>query len=369
VRWFVPAALLVAATVTGCATDSANSIADYRRATTLPPLELPPDLTQAAATPLALPVTEPTTLMQREPADGAQVATAGSSVLPQFANARLLGDGHNRWLLIDAPVEQVWPVARSFWEQNGFELKRNDPAIGLLETQWTENRADIPQGPIRRFIGKVLDALYSAPTRDKFRLRVERGSDPETTELYLSHYGVEEMYDESGASDRGYWRSRPADPELVAEMQRRLLIHFGVPEQRSRTLLANSEQQPLRAQYATTAAGAPEVVVSEPFARTWRRTGVALERLGLVVEDRDRSAGLYHLRGFDAVTDANGGKGGGFFSWLRGIGDTAVDTTPLTLQVEASGGDSCRLRIMPTADNGADPRAEKLLQQLALELQ
>jgi outer membrane protein assembly factor BamC len=36
--------------------------------------------------------------------------------------------------------------------------------------------------------------------------------------------------------------------------------------------------------------------VQEPFDRAWRRVGVALDRVGFTVEDRDRATGTYFVR-------------------------------------------------------------------------
>jgi len=38
------------------------------------------------------------------------------------------------------------------------------------------------------------------------------------------------------------------------------------------------------------------IVLNDPFDRSWRKVGLALESAGLVVEDRDREKGIYYLR-------------------------------------------------------------------------
>ena len=83
---------------------------------------------------------------------------------------------------------------------------------GVMETDWAENRAKIPQGVIRNMLGKVLDQAYSAPERDKFHTRIERGQKPGTTEVYISHRGMYEMYVNDAnlrQTGRTVWQPRP----------------------------------------------------------------------------------------------------------------------------------------------------------------
>jgi outer membrane protein assembly factor BamC len=56
--------------------------------------------------------------------------------------------------------------------------------------------------------------------------------------------------------------------------------------------------------------------LQEQFSRAWRRTGLALDRVGFTVEDRDRSRGLYFVRYVDPESDLRGKEEKGFFSKL-----------------------------------------------------
>ena len=47
------------------------------------------------------------------------------------------------------------------------------------------------------------------------------------------------------------------------------------------------------------------LLVYEDFSRAWRRTGVALDRVGFAVEDRNRSDGTYFVRYSDPLADQN----------------------------------------------------------------
>ena len=54
--------------------------------------------------------------------------------------------------------------------------------------------------------------------------------------------------------------------------------------------------------------GAGPLVVNDSFDRAWRRVGLALDRVGFTVEDRDRSKGLFYVRYIDPERDLDAGK-------------------------------------------------------------
>ena len=197
-------------------------------------------------------------------------------------------DGNQQWLVVHGAPSQVWPKVREFWLQEGFLVKMEDPRVGILETGWAENRADIPGGPIRNFLGKVIDAVYSSATRDQFRVRLERGTESGTTEVFLTHRGVEEVLQGGIEDGNAVWQPRPTDPELEAEMLKRLMVYLGIEEQKAEAMVARQSGPTVRAQMVSNDSGSM-LIVNEDFSRAWRRTGVALDRVGFAVEDRNRS--------------------------------------------------------------------------------
>jgi outer membrane protein assembly factor BamC len=267
---------------------------DYKSARSLPSLEIPPDLAAPGqAESLEVPeIGEGATTYSsyREGAGAGSASPTREAVLAEPRAARLVRTSDQQWLVVEAPPEQVWPKVREFWVKNGFALDIEDPKIGILETKWAENRADIPQDPIRRVLGKVLDSVYSAATRDKFRVRLERGTEPETTEVYLIHRGMEEV----SQGESFVWQPRPSNPELEAEMLKRLMVALGVED--TGALVTTAEAQAPRAAMGRGPEGTPVLTLNEDFSRAWRRTGLALDKVGFTVEDRDRSKGVYYVR-------------------------------------------------------------------------
>lgn len=290
---------------------------DYREASEAPTLEVPPDLTSSSiddglVVPDIAPASGSASLSdyRRERVNTQTIRT--SAVLPKQDNIRVMRDKSTHWLVIQGTAQEVWPRMREFWLQSGMLIKREDPRIGILETDWAENRADIPQDFITRNISKLFDSIYSAATRDKYRVRLEQGSEPGTTELYLTHRGAEEVINESTGSST-IWKPRPSDPELEVEMLRRIMVFFGVEENKAQNQFASSQNRVDRAVLTQGVNGDATLTVKDDFARAWRRTGLALDRVGFTVEDRDRSRGLYYVRYIDPKKDSNAKKEKGLF--------------------------------------------------------
>lgn len=292
-----------------------NQILEYKQARSAPDLEVPPDLTTSRIDDhMTVPDLGPTASGSASLSDytrersGTVAAALRSAnrgeVLPQPEKIRVLGDGDKKWLLVQDPADDVWAVVRDFWVSNGWLMKLEDPRIGIMETEWAENRAGIPTGFIRDFLGGAFGSLYDAGTRDKFRVRLERGDRSGTTEVYLTHYGAEEQFDGSGDVTR--WILRPRDPELEVEMLRRLVLHLGVEEQHGSALLASAERAPGKPRATRIKAGDGASALrldGEGFGRAWRLVGLVLDRTGFVVEDRDRKEGLYYVRYVDPLRE------------------------------------------------------------------
>lgn len=281
---------------------------DYKSAGKLPPLEIPPDLTSPTAdnrfsVPDAAPQGSATfSVYNKERAGQPQTVTTGSNLLPAQDKIRVERAGTQRWLVVNATPEQVWPVVKEFWQENGFLINLEIPESGVMETDWAENRAKIPLDGIRSVLGKVMDGLYSTSERDKFRTRLERGAEQGSSEIYISHRGMYEVIEGGDGGNRTVWQPRPADPELEADMLRRLMVRFGVDDTRSQSLMTADGKRE-RAKVTRSRDGAGNLALDDSFDRAWRRVGLALDRVGFTVEDRDRSKGLYFVRYVDPDID------------------------------------------------------------------
>ncbi|MBP6565144.1 MAG: outer membrane protein assembly factor BamC [Burkholderiales bacterium] len=298
------ATVALALALSGCESTNLTKRIDYKSTTTGPALELPPDLTTpryddrfsvSTASGLA--------------AQQAGGKTREAEFLATAPNARVARAGNERWLVVKASPEQAWDVSRRFWADTGFVLAVEQPALGLMETDWAENRADIPADALRRTLGQFADIFYTTYKRDKFRTRIERGAEAGTVEIYIAHRGMEQVptakIDNSSPAAFA-WALMPPSPDLEAEMLTRLMIRFGTTEPQAIAAVAQAAAQPDRARLEKGADGVPKLVVDESFDRAWRRVGLALDRSGFTVVDRDRSTGVYYVRYADP--DAEIGK-------------------------------------------------------------
>ena len=248
---------------------------------------------------------------------------SGPSVLPKIEGARMERYGDQRWVVVKGEADRVWPLVREFWIDNGYALAREQPEAGVMETEWFDDRTKIPQDIVRRTIGRVIDGLYSTPRRDKFRTRLEKGAEPGTTEIFVSNRWVEEVFTNS-QQDRTVWQSRPSDKDLEAEMLARMLVKLGANEAQVTAAKARGgapvragQAPPIEARNAVLEnAGAGPLVVNDSFDRAWRRVGLALDRVGFTVEDRDRSKGLFFVRYIDPDVDLKTGQKDSFVDKL-----------------------------------------------------
>ena len=307
----------------GCSSfELPGSKIDYKTSSKLPPLEVPPDLTRPSGddrfvVPDANPRSTATYSAYSQERTGEARATR-SGILPTQDNARIERAGTQRWLVVKGKPDALWPVVREFWQEAGFIVNVEMPAAGIMETDWAENRARVPQSGIRGFLSRAMDSVYDTSERDKFRTRLELGVDPGTTEIYISHRGMEEVF-AGGSQDlrETRWQPRPPNPELEAEMLGRLMARLGVDPERVKSQLA-SPAAPLRASLAKGGAAGSMLTLTDEFDRAWRRVGLALDRIGFTVEDRDRSKGLYFVRYIDPDADNKSGKANeGWLSKLK----------------------------------------------------
>jgi outer membrane protein assembly factor BamC len=219
--------------------------------------------------------------------------TGKEAVTPVVEGMRVERDGNRRWLVVSKPAKDLYPSVREFWQENGFILMTDSPETGIMETDWAENRAKIPQDIIRKTLGKVFDSLYSTGERDKFRTRLETNSKGET-EIYVTHRGaVEEL--KGADKSQTMWTTRANDPELEAEFISRMMQRLGYSEQAAKSEVskaATKTSSVSRLKKDVT----PRLEFASNFDRAWREVGVGLDRSNFTVEDRDRSSGVYFVR-------------------------------------------------------------------------
>lgn len=292
-----------ALTLSGCSTwnqlvGSEESV-DYKSTVRGDPLSIPPDLTQLNDGAHYRAPEGPTTFTEYAQSQNAQRNLSPSErILPQPEGIRVVRDGDLRWLVVDKPAEEIYPQVVEFWGENGFTIRNQDPRAGLIETDWAENRAKIPEGWIRSALGAIIDQVFDSGERERFRTRLERVDGK--TEIYVSHQHMVETPTTDGATFK--WVFGEEDPGLNAAMLARMMVYLGTDVQQAQQLVAQAEKDDDRPDITMSELGSAELMLGEPFDRAWRRVGVAIDSAGFSVEDRDRSTGDYYVRYLDTDT-------------------------------------------------------------------
>jgi outer membrane protein assembly factor BamC len=345
--------------LTACSTLTTEKV-DYKSTGKGPTLDIPPDLTQLSRDSRYSVVNGAVSasgFQASQPSQAIPVATTS------LGEVRIERSGTQRWLVINRPADKLWEPVRDFWQENGFLLTLDQVNLGIMETDWAENRAKIPSDFIRNTLGKLMDSLYSTGERDKFRTRLERNA-AGGTDIFISHRGMIEVFD-SAQKDRTVWQPRPADPELEAEFLRRLMLKLGVSEVQTKQALAAPVVKAVSR--VTEVAGQSVVQIDDGFDRAWRRVGLSLDRTGFTVEDRDRSKGVYFVR----YVEPNSNKSEpGFFGKLFSFSSSS-DASPLKFRISVASEGAATLVSIQNAVGQADrsDTAQRILKLIAEDLQ
>ena len=362
------------ASLTGCSlfgSISDSNKVDYKSAKKASTLDVPPDLTQLQKDNR---YSLPDSTNGIATASGYNANKNAAPVLAQQAGnpavvapntldgIKVERAGNQRWLVVHQTPEQLWPQLKTFWEDSGFTIAIDQPTAGIMETDWNENRARLPQDFVRETLGKLIDGLYSTNQRDKYRTRVERLPDG-SSEIYVSQHGIEEVPTGSD-KETMVWTARPNDPGLEALFLAKLMTKLSggdnADEAQAKTAVASAIVQP---QHATLMGSGADrsVEVDEGFDRAWRRVGLALDRAGFTVEDRDRTQGLYFVRYVDDSTAPAKGFFSKLFSWGSSEEDKEAQRYRISVKATPAGTTSQVTVLDNTGKRDATPVTEKIL--------
>ena len=346
-----PIILLAVITLTGFALTGCDSLPfindapDYKGAGRAKPLEVPPGLTSVTSSDsYTVPGSTSFSTYNQTQEDG---EVGVEKILPNADGVSMQRAGNSRWLVVNAPAEKVWPVIREFWLDQGFAVRVEQPDIGVMETEWIESDALKVQekGKLLDRFDKYLDKLSGYADRRKFRTRLDNGAVAGTTEIYMTHRTVSSAPDDGknkiqtqlGEIETGYRadsskkEATATDDELDVELLRRLMVKLGVDVNKAKQIAAAAVVAK-HAELLKEADGGAALSIDDGFDRGWRRVGLALDRVGFVIEDKDRSNGLFFVRYADIDTVTGEKKKKGLLETLKFWGndkttDQASDTT------------------------------------------
>lgn len=341
---------------------------DYKSTVTGDPLSIPPDLTQAnrdarfqapANTSSGLSYNQ----YEKSQADKPAVGNITSNVLPGAEGIQVERDGDLRWLVVDKPAEDIYPVLLEFWNNQGFTIHSEDPAAGVMLTDWAENRAKIPDSWVRTLLSSFVDQVFDSGERERFRTRLERVDGK--TEIYISHQSMIETPTTDGAAFK--WVHAEEDQGVNAVMLARLMVFLGTDLEQARAQVAQAEeaQQGLPVFDASTQKN--QLVLNEGFDRAWRRVGVAIDSAGFSVKDRDRSSGEYYIRYLDADSGEKIEQPNIISRMFRGR--NTAEPLSLRIRVNAQGASQSIVQVVDEAGQvQTDGTAERIIDVLSTHM-
>ena len=319
---------------------------DYQSAKAAPSLDVPPDLTQLA--------TEQRYSIPGAPAASQSVSAvayqtqartteevqASNAVLPSYPGMHIEQQGTQRWLVVDAAPAALWDKVQTFWQQNGFYLTESDRQLGVMQTDWAENRAKLPQDFIRKYLGKVFDSVYDTGERDRYRTVFERTPDGKGTQIFISHQTMVQVYSNTDRTQT-MWQPGTPDPTLDAVFLRKLMVALGASEQQASQQVVQAQQQAQRTPQATLVDDGRALQLPDGFDHAWRRVSLALNTAGFTVTDRNRGSGTFDVRYVDPQAALQAERDSqGFLSKLFGSKPAPVTPQHLRILVQAAGSGS-----------------------------
>ena len=274
---------------------------NYYSDKTVTSLEIPPDLTKPSSQ-NAFKLSEYVSV-QEDTISFSEKDNAikeASSILRAPSNVEVKKAGERRWLVVDKKPDAVWNLSKSFFKSHGFSIKKTNKKIGIMETDYLESHAEIPDqslGVIRSMLKKALKARYALPIVDKYRIRIEPTDNGNKSEVYLTLTSmVEVITGEGGEAENTIWQSQEKDQALETEMLYRLMTFLGSDHAIAREkIIAAKEEKNLAVSIADGVGGYAKLVFSLNQYDTWDNVGWALDQLEVDVEDKDVKEGSFYI--------------------------------------------------------------------------
>lgn len=328
-------------------------------------LATPPDVTQLMSTQGG--IASPRVASASDYHAARPQTTAPSTAPDAIGDVRMESEGRHRWLVVGRTPEQLWEPLRKFWQDNGFVLDTDQPERRIMETDWAESHAKVSTGLVRDAVASLAstpELSQGTAEMDRFRTRLEQV--PGGTEIYVSHRGMREVADTSRDAHTA-WLTQPADAELEAEWLRRMMARLGEVPGAATTTAAQAPVAPKRGPQIIDPKGQPTLQLAENFDLAWRHVGLALDRTGFTVEDRNRSEGTYFVR----YVPPNLGKEPGAFAKLIDFVHPGPVAAPLKLGIQVrSDNDTSAVTVIGRANATVAPAdALRIVQVIAADLQ
>jgi len=324
----VAAAVSATVTLSGCSALFGNEGYfrdrgdDYLKSEAIPPIEVPEGVDPSAMEQLY--VIPPVSSRDFDLEEGFEVPR------PQPLAANLLTEkvkiqrlGKRRWILINTRPSEVWPRVRNFLNQNRLQVAFTDATNGIVETGWLQFKTD-------------------TEFKNKYRLQIEQGVQPDSTEIHVVHMSIPADVPAHGQVN---WPEQSVDPERESWMLDELAATLASEVTGGATsLLAQTIGGDAKVELTATDAE-PVLKMGIDLVRAWATVGHAVQQEGFSLWDEDAVIGIYYVN-YSNPKDEE--EAGWFSRWFGGDDDDQPATSPYTLQEVLS-----HLQLEDTEENRA----------------
>ncbi|GAB3093225.1 outer membrane protein assembly factor BamC [Aestuariicella hydrocarbonica] len=232
--------------------------------------------------------------------------------------------GEKRWILVSASPAEVWPQVRSFLSRNNLEVVYTDATNGVIETGWLKFKGD-------------------EEFKDKYRLQIEQGVQPDSTEIHVLHMSVAQDTPGRGQVN---WPASSANLEREAWMMDELAATIASDGGSGQAASLLAQTIGLSGKVNLEAGqGEPYLHLMLDYARAWATVGHAVNQDGFTLWESDDVVGVYYVN-FDPAATEEGDDEPGFFSGLFGGDEEPRASSPYSLREVLA-----HLQLDDTAEN------------------
>jgi len=217
--------------------------------------------------------------------------------------------GNRRWLIVDKAPDLVWDLSKQFLKEKGFVIKKSNRKIGIMETDFLENKPKVPaksMGLIRSFFESQIDNVsYTLPVVDSYKILLEPIDSGTKTQVNLSIFSMAEVISGSGKNETTFWQASEKNFALETEMLYSLMVYLGGESASARKkLLEAREEGKVSVELKDGFNGYAKLVFKLNLLDTWDNMSWAITESNLELEDKDLKERAFYIK--TARTDDKG---------------------------------------------------------------
>jgi len=220
-------------------------------------------------------------------------------IRPELTEIKVKKSGSRRWLEVDKKPDLVWNLSKQFLKDMGFVVKKSNKKIGFMETDYLENKPEIPDkslGLIRSMFSTIGNVSYTLPSIDKYSIRIEPLNSGEKSEVHLSISSMKEVATLVAGDESTLWQSKERDVALENEMLYELMLYLGGDASKAREKIVNAKEEgKVFVELLDGVNGYAKLSFRLNLVDTWDNVSWAISNLNIELEDKDLKEKTFYL--------------------------------------------------------------------------